>query len=346
MDDRAALMAAIMANPDEDTPRLALADWLQEYGTKHDQARAEFIRLQIRMANIKLGKAWSKLYNATEKLESKHRKAWVKPLTAIDPSLEPDSYIDFRRGLLVLLFIDTGLFLLKAHQSALPGALAAVGVEELCFQSATKRVAELANSPALRFAARIEYPGADDKALAAFATAPNCAHLSKLDFGQVTFTDRGLKAFADTTNMTNLRTLTISTEGGFTNRKPKFTAAGVLALLNSPRLPQLEFLELDTGTAKFDAKPLFAGAGVQKLKTLWLSMRVRVADVVASKHLANLTTLILHDAELTAADADALIAGPTFAKLKELTLSLREPPPPAAEKALKKRFGKGLALEY
>jgi len=33
MDDRRALMAAIAANADEDTPRLALADWLDEHGT-------------------------------------------------------------------------------------------------------------------------------------------------------------------------------------------------------------------------------------------------------------------------------------------------------------------------
>jgi uncharacterized protein (TIGR02996 family) len=30
MDERRALMAAIITNPDEDTPRLALADWLQD----------------------------------------------------------------------------------------------------------------------------------------------------------------------------------------------------------------------------------------------------------------------------------------------------------------------------
>src|SRR5687768_11363773 len=38
MDDRRALMAAIIANPDEDTPRLALADWLDEHGDAHDRA--------------------------------------------------------------------------------------------------------------------------------------------------------------------------------------------------------------------------------------------------------------------------------------------------------------------
>src|SRR5579883_797347 len=37
-------MAAIIAHPDEDTPRLMYADWLQENG---DQTRAEFIRFHI-----------------------------------------------------------------------------------------------------------------------------------------------------------------------------------------------------------------------------------------------------------------------------------------------------------
>jgi uncharacterized protein (TIGR02996 family) len=39
-----ALLAAIVAHPDEDTPRLMYADWLDENG---DPARAEFIRLHI-----------------------------------------------------------------------------------------------------------------------------------------------------------------------------------------------------------------------------------------------------------------------------------------------------------
>src|SRR5215467_3418247 len=42
--DRDALLAAICAHPDEDTPRLALADWCAENG---DPDRAEFIRLQF-----------------------------------------------------------------------------------------------------------------------------------------------------------------------------------------------------------------------------------------------------------------------------------------------------------
>src|SRR5687768_12937161 len=43
-----ALLAAICENPEEDTPRLALADWLDENAASEaDRARAAFIRTQI-----------------------------------------------------------------------------------------------------------------------------------------------------------------------------------------------------------------------------------------------------------------------------------------------------------
>lgn len=47
MTDRDALLAAILAQPKEDTPRLVYADWLEENGQPE---RAEFIRLQIELA--------------------------------------------------------------------------------------------------------------------------------------------------------------------------------------------------------------------------------------------------------------------------------------------------------
>ncbi len=46
MNQRLALMSAILANPDDDLPRLVFADWLEENGTTDaDAARVEFIRL-------------------------------------------------------------------------------------------------------------------------------------------------------------------------------------------------------------------------------------------------------------------------------------------------------------
>ena len=47
MTDGDALLAAILAEPDDDTARLVYADWLQEQG---DEGRAEFIRVQCELA--------------------------------------------------------------------------------------------------------------------------------------------------------------------------------------------------------------------------------------------------------------------------------------------------------
>jgi uncharacterized protein (TIGR02996 family) len=48
MSDRAALYAAVCANPDDDTPRLVYADWLQEHG---EEKRAADIRAEIDFHN-------------------------------------------------------------------------------------------------------------------------------------------------------------------------------------------------------------------------------------------------------------------------------------------------------
>ena len=52
LSDRDALLAAIRANPDEDTPRLMFADWLDEHGDDASRTRAEFIRLQCEIARL------------------------------------------------------------------------------------------------------------------------------------------------------------------------------------------------------------------------------------------------------------------------------------------------------
>lgn len=49
MTDGEALLKAILAHPEEDTPRLVYADWLQENG---QEERAEFIRLQIKIVAL------------------------------------------------------------------------------------------------------------------------------------------------------------------------------------------------------------------------------------------------------------------------------------------------------
>jgi uncharacterized protein (TIGR02996 family) len=52
MSDETALLAAIYESPHDDTPRLVLADWLQETGDPAAAARAEFVRVQCELARM------------------------------------------------------------------------------------------------------------------------------------------------------------------------------------------------------------------------------------------------------------------------------------------------------
>lgn len=53
MSEEEALMGAVLASPDEDTPRLALADWWDEHGDKNGRKRAELTRVQYELLRIR-----------------------------------------------------------------------------------------------------------------------------------------------------------------------------------------------------------------------------------------------------------------------------------------------------
>ena len=50
-----ALLAALKADPDDDTPKLALADWLEEQDYAADRARGEFLRALVAIDRLSPG---------------------------------------------------------------------------------------------------------------------------------------------------------------------------------------------------------------------------------------------------------------------------------------------------
>jgi uncharacterized protein (TIGR02996 family) len=50
--ERAALFAGVKAEPDDDAPRLVLADWLEDQGDEDDRAHAELIRVQCEIVRL------------------------------------------------------------------------------------------------------------------------------------------------------------------------------------------------------------------------------------------------------------------------------------------------------
>lgn len=91
------LLAAIIAHPDEDTPRLMYADWLQENGQPE---RAEFIRIQCDPTADEAAE------DRAAELEERHRGRWLAGL----PQFRSARW-EFRRGFPEYLDVAGDFFL-------------------------------------------------------------------------------------------------------------------------------------------------------------------------------------------------------------------------------------------
>jgi uncharacterized protein (TIGR02996 family) len=130
MSDERALLAAIFAEPDEDTPRLAYADWLDEHATAlpdrdpaEVHARAAFIRLQIEAERAPSAAKRTDLGNRAKALWRLHKTAWEAAYHAT--GAPPYPWPEFHRGF-IRAFVCTPATL--AH---LPAVAAACPIVEL-----------------------------------------------------------------------------------------------------------------------------------------------------------------------------------------------------------------------
>jgi uncharacterized protein (TIGR02996 family) len=93
MNDRDSLLSAIIQQPEEDTPRLAFADWLDEHGEAN---RAEFIRAQHKLIGLPLkSDERVRLETRTAELLTKHRKIWAADVYRVMGS---SARLGWRRG--------------------------------------------------------------------------------------------------------------------------------------------------------------------------------------------------------------------------------------------------------
>jgi len=134
--DEAALLAAIRAHPDEDAPRLAYADWLDEHRPAPSEGtnpRAELIRAQIELArrgDYDTSPVTTALRDRAEQLLHEHSRAWTADFRAAVP--HPELRPEFRRGFPEHLRVPARWFLEcgEAIRRTLP-ALTALSVYRL-----------------------------------------------------------------------------------------------------------------------------------------------------------------------------------------------------------------------
>src|SRR5262245_47849809 len=75
-----AFLDAIRADPDDDTPRLVFADWLDEHGDADARARAELMRVQCELARwVPDLRRRTQLQRRERELIAQHGPRWLFP---------------------------------------------------------------------------------------------------------------------------------------------------------------------------------------------------------------------------------------------------------------------------
>lgn len=296
--DRNALLAAIRARPDEDTPRLALADWCDENG---DPERAEFIRLQFEAErHAEYTPERLDIDERVSALLEKNRAAWIArvPDWALDPEWPPEIR-DFRRGFLHriaakaedLLAHSDDLFaaapirkaeirVIRDGGIALTSspALARLSEVELSFAETPIDLPAFLNSPHLSTLNGLSlklvgppHPGArfwtsqpmlDDAGAIALAGCPGLSGLTELTLGEGTVEVRGIKALVSSPHLSRLRRLDLESN--------PVGDDGLIQLAISPLVPQLCDLGLRNTHVSARGFQAFLGARPVQLKRLKL----------------------------------------------------------------------------
>src|SRR5207244_694213 len=101
----------IRAYPDDDAPRLIFADWLDEQGTVEAADRAEFIRVQVALAQMSPDDPRRPtLLIAERELLDAYKPVWDAPFAGLASNLV------YRRGFVEEVRVGAREYLLHAHE--------------------------------------------------------------------------------------------------------------------------------------------------------------------------------------------------------------------------------------
>jgi uncharacterized protein (TIGR02996 family) len=296
-----AFLQAISADPDDDTPRLVYADWLDEHG---DSARAEFIRVQCRLAQLP-GDAPEvpDLREREEQLQSAHGEKWRVALPRL--AGVKWSYV-FKRGFIASVTFRHG----KAFFDHAARLREILPVQNISLGRMTPRtLGQVADSPALaRFTgldASWVHCGAEGSGI--LARSPHLSRFRSLSLRDVD--DEGARSVAAASHWTCLQQLDVMSN--------RIGPAGVEALANAPQLASLTSLNLYWNPLRNEGvRHLASSPYLTRLRDLRLGGCGIGPDgiqrLVRSPLMENLETLVLTQNVVGAAGAAAFanVSGP------------------------------------
>ena len=313
MSDGQHLLRAVVAHPDEDTPRLAYADWLDEHG---DPDRAEFIRVQCRLAATHDDPEWDALHAREAELRQRHGGEW-----APFGSGRGVYGVTFRRGFAEVVSATAHAF---AARGGLWGEQTPLRAAHL--RRVAGRCGQLAATPHLDTLTEVVVRdgafGDDD--LAAFAAGPHLGGLRALAIlghpdGGTWVGDRGVSALAAAPVLPRLTRLSV--EGAY--RLGSLGSAGMAALAG--RLGSgLRELHLTRTAVDDRGAAALAAADGPALETVSIhGSRIGTDGLVAlatSARLPALSDLQLHQGRVTGAALTALARWPARARWRHIDL--------------------------
>jgi uncharacterized protein (TIGR02996 family) len=225
-----AFLRAVIDNPDDDTPRLVFADWLDEHD---DRARAEFIRVQCELAGLSRGDRRVEALEAHErKLRSANAARWLGRLNGC-----PRDRV-FRRGFLERVRMHGQTF--TAHRRELFG----LGpIREVILGGVGGQVISLGMATWME---RLEVLGLrgnrlGDWSVQFLAHSPFLHRLKKLDLGGNAIADGGAEALAASPHLNGLIELRLDGNG--------ISSDGMLAIAASKYLGGLTRLDVSNNMA-------------------------------------------------------------------------------------------------
>lgn len=331
------LLDDVIENPDDDTPRLVMADWLEERGDEVAVNRARFIRLQLSRAKVSehSPEAWASR-REENRLLSKHRSEWLGRLEKIT------SKVTFDRG-----FPDdvvAGVAVFQKNADALFSLTPVRRLQILRISQTKLTMADLAAVDGMKRLRGLSVRNSSlgDARVADLLRVLKMPHLAELD---LTGTDLGPRALAALrkADLPRLRSLSLAINGAISTAdqvtgalagrplssldlsRTNLDAQELAALAERPGLASLTELELsgDTLGARAAAR-LFASPNLGRLTRLGLALTdVRQGGATAlsrCERLAGLRHLDVSACQLEGRGLANLLSGPHLTALERLDL--------------------------
>jgi uncharacterized protein (TIGR02996 family) len=311
MDHAAAFLRAIREAPDDDTPRLVFADWLEERG----DPRGEFIRAQCRLAQMPDDPGRLDVEDHANELLARHGDEWAAPLHGVAEGWE------FRRGFVERVTLSGEAFL--AHAERL---FASEAIRHVHLSLRARDVAALAGCSELRWLETLAFEQRchlRDKAFQAILASPYLTRLTALTVPRGVELP-GVQALIESGVLARLTHLDFSHNRVFGERAARLLAA-------APAVKKLQVLRLaGTNLTPGGVQALVDSPHLTRLTTLdvagsenagWFSadgpVPLRLAN---SPLLAPLTSLDLSHRQFGRPTLRGLMASPGLASLRELYL--------------------------